>query len=119
MKKTKKKGRMLLSEINELVLCMFIVKRDLEKAVCTRIAEVGGVVVDVSRGKGVSRYSVFEAFGIGSSDISLIISQARKEDAEDVIKAISSEFKFSVPGNGKGFALTVEGYMGAKAPFVE
>lgn len=119
MKKTRRKGRMLLSEINELVMCMFIVKREIEKGVCDCIAMADGVVIDVSRGKGVSRYSVFEAFGVGSSDISLIISQARKEDAEDLIKAVATEFKFNVPGNGKGFAINVEGYMGAKAPFVE
>ena len=115
----KRKGRFTLSEINELVMCMFIVKRDIEKAVCEKINSEQGVVLNVSRGKGVSRYSVFEAFGVGSSDISLIVSQARKEDAEDLIKAVSVEFKFNVPGNGKGFAINVEGYMGAKAPFVE
>lgn len=120
MKKTRKrKSQISLSEINELVMCMFIVKRDLEKDVCDKINKEDGVVLNVSRGKGVSRYSVFEAFGVGSSDISLIVSQARKEDAEDLIKTISTEFKFNVPGNGKGFAINVEGYMGAKAPFVE
>ncbi len=119
MRKVRKKGRLLLSEINELVMCMFIVKREIEKSVCDKIAACDGVVINVSRGKGVSRYSVFEAFGVGSSDISLVISQARKEDAEDLIKAVASEFKFNIPGNGKGFALNVEGYMGAKAPFIE
>lgn len=118
-KRTKKRGRLLLSEINELRLCFFIIKRDIEKAVCHEIAENGGEVVDVSRGKGVSRYSVFEAFGVGSSDISLVISQARKEDTEDLIKTVATKFKFNIPGNGKGFAINIEGYMGAKAPFVE
>ena len=113
------KKSLKISQINELTMCMFIVKRDSEKAVCSKIVEEGGVVLSVSRGKGVSRYSVLEAFGVGCNEISLIISQARREDAEELIRDVSTAFKFNVPGNGKGFALNIEGYMGAKAPFVE
>ena len=119
MKRIRARSKLSLSEINELVMCMLIVKREIEKQVVKKVEEVGGIVVSISRGKGVSRYSIFEAFGVGSSDISLVISQARKEDAEDVIRAVSNEFKFNVPGNGKGFALNVDGYMGARAPFMD
>ena len=108
-----------LSQINNLVMCMFIVKQKLEKDVCKTINDIGGVVLNVSRGKGVSRYSVFEAFGVGNNEISLVIAEAREEDAKDIIKKVAEEFKFNIPGNGKGFALDIEGYMGAKAPFIE
>ena len=117
VKKVKK--TLKISQINELTMCMFIVNRNIEKDVCSCILAEDGIVLNVSRGKGVSRYSVLEAFGVGCNEISLIVSQARREDAEDLIKHVSSKFKFNVPGNGKGFAINIEGYMGAKAPFVE
>lgn len=114
----RKNRKFKLSEINELSLCFFIVKRTLEKDVSEKINELGGVVLDISRGKGVSRYSVFEAFGVGNSEISVIISQARKEDSKELIECVSKQFNFNIPGNGKGFSVDVDGYMGAKAAFL-
>ena len=41
------------------------------------------------------------------------------EDIRDFMQFISEKFELSLPGNGKGFTIDIDGYLGAKALFIE
>lgn len=112
-------NRPKLSQINELSLGVFIIKRAKEDALKSRITEIGGEIVSILRGVGVSRSRVFESMKVGAEDVSVFVITARVEDIRDIMKDISEQFDLAVPGNGKGFTIDVDGYLGAKALFIE
>lgn len=108
-----------LSEINELTLSVFIVKRKFEDKIKYRILELGGKILSIFRGIGISRQTVFESLKMGTDDVSVVLMTSRVEDVRDIMQIISEEFELSKPGNGKGFTIDVDGYLGAKAIFIE
>ena len=118
LKSTKKK-KIKLNEINELSLSVFIVKRENEQKLKERIQQLQGKVVSITRGIGVSRATVFESLKIGTDAVSIFFVLSRIEDVRDLMQTITEEFALNVPGNGKGFTIDIDGYLGAKAVFVE
>lgn len=108
-----------LSEINELSLAVIIIKREQEGRLKERVLELGGKILSIVRGVGLSRFSVFESLKVGTDDVSVFFLTARVEDVRDIMQNISKEFKLNLPGNGKGFCVDVDGYLGAKAIFIE
>lgn len=114
-----KKSKPKLSEINELTLSVFIVKRDIAPKLRKRINQLGAKILSEVRGKGVSRSSAFESLRVGSQDMTVFFATARVEDVRDFMHTISDEFNLAVPGNGKGFTIDIDGYLGAKALFIE
>lgn len=116
-KKTIKK-QIKLSEINELSMCVFIVNREYENQIKTRLHSLDARVVSIIRGVGVSRYSMFSSLKVGTSDMVVILAITRIEDTKKVMKTISIEFSLAKPGNGKSFVVDVDGYLGAKAKFM-
>lgn len=108
-----------LNEINELSMCVFIVKRKEEARLKERINELGGKVVSTMRGIGVSRSSIFQSLKIGTDDVCVCFSLARIEDVKTYMHTIGNEFKLNEAGNGKGFTIDIDGYLGAKALFIE
>ncbi len=118
-KKKAPRKTLKLSQINELTLSVFIVKRENEDKLKTRLEELGARILSIMRGVGVSRQSVFESLRIGTDDCSVFVSTSRVEDVREIMQTISSEFALTVPGNGKGFTIDVDGYLGAKAIFIE
>ena len=118
LKKDKKK-KPKLSEINELSLSVFIIKREQEDKLKNRIGDLQGEIISISRGKGVSRGSVFESFKIGADDVSVFFVLVRVEDVKDFMQIITEEFELCVPGNGKGFTIDIDGYLGSKAVFIQ
>jgi len=117
--KMNKKSRIKLSEINELTLSVFIVKRDKEDKLKNRIKELSGRIVSITRAIGVSRSTIFESLKIGTEPVSVFFALCRIEDVRDFMQTITEEFELCVPGNGKGFTIDIDGYLGSKAAFIE
>ena len=117
LKSTKRKPT--LNEINELSLSVFIIKRDKANELRTKINELGAKILSETRGVGVSRSSIFESLKVGNDDVSVFFTIIRVEDVKDYMQSISEEFNFAIPGNGKGFTIDIDGYLGAKALFIE
>lgn len=118
--KAKKTTKQLkLRDINELSMCVFIVTRELEDKVQASLQKLQAKVVSVVRGIGISRYSMFASLKVGTSDMSLVFAIAREEDTKKVMRSIAVEYSLAKPGNGKSFAIKIDGYLGAKAKFME
>ena len=117
--KKQKKRKPKLSEINELSLSIFIIKRVEENRLKERIKQLEGEIVSITRGIGVSRATVFESLKIGTEDVSVFFVLSRIEDVRDFMQTITEEFNLCVPGNGKGFVIDIDGYLGAKAVFID
>ena len=111
--------KLKLSEINELSMAVFIIQREREKELKNRVIELGGKILSISWGTGISRSTVFESLKIGTEDVSVFFVMTRVEDVRDLMKTITEEFALAIPGNGKGFIIDIDGYLGAKAPFIE
>ncbi len=119
MKKNKISVRKLkLSEIDELSIAMFICKSKLEPNLKKYVSDIGGVVLSSIRGKGLSSNAIAAAFG-AYSEMNVVMVMCQKEIARNIVQDVSIKFEFYNPGNGRGFLLDVDGYMGAKAPFIE
>lgn len=116
-RKTRKRP-IRLSEINEMSMCVFIISRDLEADVSKKIEQEQAKVVSIVRGIGISRYSMFASLKVGTQDMSVIFAIARQEDTKKVMKNVAVEFSLAKPGNGKSFAIDIDGYLGAKAKFI-
>lgn len=108
-----------LNEINELSLAVFIIKRNQEDRLKERIQQLNAKVISITRGVGVSRNTIFESLKIGTDDVSIFFAASRVEDIRDLMQTITEEFELTIPGNGKGFVLDVDGYLGAKGLFIE
>ena len=108
-----------LSEINELSLSVFILKKENADRLRLKINELGAKVLSEVRGVGVSRNSLFDTLKFGTDDVVVFFTTIRVEDVRDYMQTITEEFSLSVPGNGKGFTIDIDGYLGAKALFIE
>lgn len=108
-----------LSEINMLDIIVVIVPRDKDLVVCDFAVDRGAIVLSKSRGKGVSRSSIFSGVGANETPVTVIFLAARSEESASIITQISENFRLDIPGNGKSFMINALGYMGAKAPFIE
>lgn len=117
--KKQKKRRPKLNEINELSLSVFIIKKEQEDKLRKKINELEGEIVSITKGIGVSRSTVFESLKIGMEDMSVFFVLVRIEDVRDFMQTITEEFELCVPGNGKGFVIDIDGYLGAKAVFID
>ena len=82
-------------------------------------SNIKGEIVSITRGVGVSRAKVFESLKIGTEDVSVFFVVTRIEDVRDFMQTITEEFELCVPGKGKGFTIDIDGYLGAKAVFVD
>lgn len=111
--------KLKLSEINELSMAVFIINRKQEDALKKRINQLGAKILSISRGIGISRNTIFESLKFGNDDVSVFFTMARVEDVRDFMNTITEEFSLLIPGNGKGFVIDIDGYLGAKAPFIE
>lgn len=116
----KKKKFKDVSEINQLCIGVFIAKHEKEKAICTKLEELGGRVLSSVRAQGGKDLSSFlNVLSSIQSEYVCVFSALREEDAKNIIEAISVEFNFDHEGEGKAFVVNVDGYMGAKGPFLK
>ena len=118
-KNQKTKKPLKVSEIEDLSICVFIVKKNLEEKLKQSIKNNDGKILSITYGTGISRTSIFNSLKVGSDDVVVFFVTIRVEDVKKFMRIISKEFELAVPGNGKGFVLDVDGYLGAKALFVE
>ena len=118
-KKNKRVHKLSLSEIENLSLCVFIVKKNVEQKLKASIIENEGKILSITYGTGISRSSIFNSLNVGAEEMSVFFVTIRVEDVRKFMRTISKEFELAVPGNGKGFVLDVDGYLGAKALFVD
>jgi len=119
-KKNQKNKVYNISDVDKLNLAVFILKKELEKGVSIKINELGGRVCSSMRAQGgfsVSR--LFEVFSNIKSEYVVTFSLARAEDVANIIEAVAVEFNLDVEGNGKAFAVDIDGYLGAKGPFLK
>ena len=107
-----------LDQIDELKFMIIIVKPEMEQDVCVRLEELSGRVLLAKMGEGVSKNKSLELLGIQTTENILIFACARKEDADNMLMALNMEFNFTEPGNGLGFTIEVDGYMGSKGLFI-
>lgn len=119
LKKAPPKRKPRLSEINELTLAVFIIKKEDSTKLRNLISQLGGKILSEVRAKGFSRSSAFEALKMGAHEMTVFFATTRVEDVRDFMQEISEKLKLSVPGNGKGFTIDIDGYLGAKALFIE
>lgn len=116
--KTPEKHQIKLSEINEMSICVFIVKRKEEDRLKKIVKQFQGRVISIIRGIGVSRTSAFSSLKVGTDDMDVFLTAVRDEDVKKYMSNVSNEFELFKPGNGKGFAIEADGYLGAKALFI-
>ena len=109
--------KLQLSDINDLSIAVFICKRNDETKLIEYCQDIGGVLLTSMRAKGLSRGGIASTFG-AYSDMNVVLIMCLSETAKDLVHDVSSKFKFTEPGNGKGFLIDADGYMGAKAAFI-
>ena len=119
MIKQKKFKSFKVSDIEDIELVIWSVKPKMATDLKTRISEEGGRILLSREGHGVSRRPMLEMLGVVSREMEVIFAICRKQDAEGIIDKLAMEFKFDKPGNGKAFSIAIDGYLGAKGPFVE
>lgn len=106
-----------LSEINELSIAVFICKTETEPELKTYVESIGGKVLSSIRGKGLSRNAFAAAIG-AYTKVNVVFAICQTEISRKLVHDVSIKFKFNEQGNGKGFLMDTDGYMGAKACFV-
>lgn len=117
-KKNVKKKKFSLDQIDEMKLVIIIVRPEVENPVIDRLEEMGGRVLLTEHGEGISKSKSLELLGLQTVEDVVIFATARKEDADNLLIALDSEFNFTQPGAGLGLTVEVDGYMGAKGLFV-
>ena len=119
MRKGTFKRKLKLSEIQELAFVIVVIKRDNEKYAVEIIKKNNGIVLSRSRGKGVSRLSPLNSIGAFTMDVNVVFACVRVEDVQVLMEELEFKLKLEMAGNGRAMVVDVDGYMGAKAPFVE
>jgi len=117
-KKLGKKKSFKLASINDLDMCVFIVKRKHENELREKIEEYDGRILSVVPAFGISHSSMFEAISAIGEPCIVVFSTARSEDSKNLIYHISEELELYKPNNGKAFRVDITGYLGAKALFL-
>ena len=110
--------KLKLSEIQEMGMCLIIVKRELESHALDVVKDNRGVVISRHRGKGISRTGLMSNIGAGLTDVVVIWSIARVEEIYTLAKEVGRVLDLEKPGNGKAMVIDVDGYMGAKAKLI-
>ncbi|MBQ7453401.1 MAG: hypothetical protein IJS68_03995 [Clostridia bacterium] len=116
--KSKAPKKFLLKNVNDLNMCVFIVKRHLEMGVREDVLALGGRVLSAIPAKGVSHSSMFEVVSGNNDPCIVVFATARSEDTEEIIGEISKKYELYKKGNGKAFSIDISGYLGAKALFI-
>jgi len=111
--------RLYPTQINELAMCCFIIRKDKLDELHEFIVNNGGRIVSAIPSKGISRASVLEVFNGETYETYTVVAMCQKEVADIFMLNICREFKFHTRGKGKAFMIDILGYMGAKGPFVE
>ncbi len=107
------------SQINELSMCCFIVKKEVYKEITKFIVDNGGRVISSTPCSGIGRSELLQTIDGFVQNFYFIVSMCQKEITDIFMLNIVKEFNLNKKGNGKSFVIDILGYMGAKGPFVE
>ena len=127
MKKKEKNNKKLVlvsnnlypTQINELAMCCFVIKKDRLDDLLSFVVNNGGRVVSAIQAHGVSRHQILNTLEGYKADWYFVFAMCQKEVSDVFMTAICREFEFHREGRGFCFVLDILGYMGAKGPFVE
>ena len=111
--------RLYPSQINELSMCCFVVKKERLDDLFAFIVNNGGRVVSAIECVGQSRSELVQAFDGFVSNNYFVLAMCQKEITDIFMLNVVKEFELNKKGNGKAFVVDILGYLGAKGPFVE
>ena len=107
------------SQINELSICAFIIKKHKLDDLLEFIVNNGGRVISAVSCAGVSRNEIVDVINGYSFGYNFVLAMCQKEITDIFMMDVVKELEINTKSNGKAFVLDVLGYMGAKGPFVE
>lgn len=111
--------RLYPSQINELSMCCFVVKKEKLDDLFAFIVNNGGRVLSAIECVGQSRSELVQTFdGFVANDY-FVLAMCQKEITDIFMLNVVKEFELNKKGNGKAFVVDILGYLGAKGPFVE
>ena len=87
------------SQINELALCCFIIKKDRLDNLHEFIVNNGGRVISAISSKGISRATIFDVFASESFETYTVLCVCQQEISDIFMINICREFKFNKRGN--------------------
>lgn len=111
--------RLYPSQINELSMCCFVVKKENLDDLFAFIVNNGGRVLSAIECVGQSRSELVQAFDGFVSNNYFVLAMCQKEITDIFMLNVVKEFELNKKGNGKAFVIDILGYLGAKGPFVE
>lgn len=111
--------RLYPSQINELSMCCFVVKKEKLDDLFAFIVNNGGRVLSAIECVGQSRSELVQAFDGFVSNNYFVLAMCQKEITDIFMLNVVKEFELNKKGNGKAFVVDILGYLGAKGPFVE
>lgn len=111
--------RLYPSQINELSMCCFVVKKENLDDLFAFIVNNGGRVLSAIECVGQSRSELVQAFDGFVPNNYFVLAMCQKEITDIFMLNVVKEFELNKKGNGKAFVIDILGYLGAKGPFVE
>ena len=111
--------RLYPSQINELSMCCFVVKKERLDDLFAFIVNNAGRVLSALECVGQSRSELVQAFDGFVSNNYFVLAMCQKEITDIFMLNVVKEFELNKKGNGKAFVVDILGYLGAKGPFVE
>jgi hypothetical protein len=111
--------RLYPSQINELSICCFLIKKEKLDGFLQFIVNNGGRVISAVPCSGIARNGIVQTLEGYPINQYFIFSMCQKEITDIFMLNVVKEYNLNKPENGKAFVLDVLGYMGAKGPFVE
>ena len=111
--------RLYPSQLNELSMCCFVVKKENLDDLFAFIVNNGGRVLSAIECVGQSRSELVQAFDGFVSNNYFVLAMCQKEITDIFMLNVVKEFELNKKGNGKAFVVDILGYLGAKGPFVE
>lgn len=107
------------SQINNLSMCFFITKKDRYDDLAEFITNNGGRVISAIPASGSEKNAVMETLSGFIFDHYVVIAICPEEIAQTFMSNVCKIFEFNKKKKGLAFMIEIDGYMGAKGPFVE
>lgn len=108
-----------LSDVDKISIMVFIANPEINEDLKMKVNILGGRVLSSVKAEGVPRRPILKVLGFESVESFVTFSIARKEDAQNILEKIVTEFNFAKPGTGKAFIIETNGYLGGRGPLCE
>ncbi len=107
------------NQINNLSMCVFIVQKDKHDELAEFILNNGGRVVSSILASGAEKHAILDSLSGFAFDHFVVMAICPEEIVETFMYNICKVFEFNKKKKGLAFMIDIDGYMGAKGPFVE